>query len=59
MTEILTLPPGRARRGADGRHPVHGQRRVNWSWSIFTERMGTCLTIVWGVFAINFMIGSR
>ena len=29
----------------------------NWSWSIFSEQMGTCLTIVWGVFGINFMVG--
>jgi hypothetical protein len=29
----------------------------NWSWSIFTERMRTCLSIFWGVFAINFVVG--
>lgn len=29
----------------------------NWSWSIFTGRMGTCLSIVWGVFAMNIMVG--
>jgi hypothetical protein len=29
----------------------------NWSWSIFAERMGTCLTIFWGVFGINFVVG--
>ena len=29
----------------------------NWSWSVLTERMGTCLSIVWGVFAMNFMVG--
>jgi uncharacterized membrane protein len=28
----------------------------NWSWSIFTEQMGACLSIVWGVVGINFMI---
>ena len=29
----------------------------NWSWSIFSEQMRVCLTIVWGVFGINFMVG--
>jgi hypothetical protein len=24
----------------------------NWSWSIFTERMGTCLSIFWGVIGL-------
>ncbi len=29
----------------------------NWSWSIFSERTGTCLKIVLGVFGLNFMVG--
>ena len=28
-----------------------------WSWSTFTERMSTCLSIFWGIVGINFLAG--